>query len=165
MNLYLVRHGIAVDIGRNGVKSDADRMLSEDGIQKTGEAARGLRVLDCNPAFIIASPLVRAKETAEIMREILAPKAKLELNDGLVPGAVVEDVVACCSGRPGDIMIVGHMPDMAVIASQFITGSPDTDIVFKKAGACCIQFTASPAISTGALLWLIQPRVLRRLTD
>ena len=72
MMLYIVRHGIAVDIGTNGVTSDATRMLSEEGRRKTNEIGASLAVLGVTADIILTSPLVRAYETAEILNRHLA---------------------------------------------------------------------------------------------
>ena len=69
--LYLLRHGIAEE-QRPG-KSDADRALTPEGIQKTKQAARGMRALGIRPDQVLSSPLTRARETAEIICEELRP--------------------------------------------------------------------------------------------
>src|SRR5262249_49031694 len=66
MQLYIVRHGIAID--REDPKSppDPERFLTEEGIEKTKEVARGVVRLGIVPDLLISSPYVRAMQTAEI---------------------------------------------------------------------------------------------------
>ena len=66
MKIFLVRHGIAVDLGEHGVKSDADRMLSTVGKRRVKDIALALKRLGAVPERIASSPLTRARETAEI---------------------------------------------------------------------------------------------------
>jgi phosphohistidine phosphatase SixA len=49
MNLYLMRHGMAVEPGVGGVRGDAERPLSKDGIRKTAQIAEGLRAIGIAP--------------------------------------------------------------------------------------------------------------------
>lgn len=73
MTLYIVRHGIAVDLGKEGVTQDDDRMLNGEGRKKTRQIAKALRKLDCTPGRVVTSPLIRAAETADILAAELKP--------------------------------------------------------------------------------------------
>ena len=53
MNVYLFRHGIALDVGEKGITSDEQRPLSDEGMEKTGNIAKALKKLKCSPARII----------------------------------------------------------------------------------------------------------------
>ena len=101
MKVYLVRHGTAVNIGEQGVTTDAARMLSDEGRAKTGKAARGLsRVPDVTIERIVSSPLVRALETAEIFAKALGVKRMVESLPELAPGRSTEDVTAWLAAQP-----------------------------------------------------------------
>ena len=67
--IYLVRHGIAADAGPG--ERDADRALTTDGKHKLKQIAAGLKVLGVAPAVILASPLRRTRETADVLRRRL----------------------------------------------------------------------------------------------
>ncbi len=66
MDLYLVRHATAEDRAETG---DDERALTEEGKAKMIRATRGLAKLKVRPDLILASPLRRARETAEILAE------------------------------------------------------------------------------------------------
>ena len=73
MLLYFFRHGIAEDQSKSG--RDEDRVLTEEGREKVGKAARGLKGLGVEIDHIFSSPLPRALETAEIVgKEIIRKK-------------------------------------------------------------------------------------------
>jgi phosphohistidine phosphatase len=163
MRLYIVRHGAAVELGEGGATRDADRTLSDEGRRKTRLVAVGLQRIGCRPARVGTSPLPRAAETACILAETVCPKVEVETCDFLAPGAEACDVVEWLAERPCDeAMIVGHMPDVARIASDLLSGDPGLAIQFKKSAVCCVSFE-EPAISDGALEWLMQPRPLKAL--
>jgi phosphohistidine phosphatase len=159
MELYIVRHGIAEDLGDGEARTDAERALTEKGHRRTRQVAQGLAALGIEPERIATSPLRRAEQTAAIVAEVLCPGHEPEPCDLLCPGATAADVVAWLAEEtPRSAMIVGHMPDMAVIASQFLSGGDGVDVTFKKAGACCIEFDGGPCEGAGSLVWLMQPR-------
>jgi len=164
MTLYIVRHGAAQRRGAKGVTDDAERVLTPEGRTRTRLAAEGLLAVGCRPDCMATSPLPRAEETARIMAEVLCPEAPLEPQRFLQPGATAGRVVEWLQRCGRDCaMIVGHMPDLAEIASELLTGDVGLDITFKKAGACCISFQDAPALGAGSLEWLLQPRQLRTL--
>ena len=115
MIVYLLRHGIAMDLGERGVTCDEDRMLSAEGVRKTGRALRGLAALECNPQTIFSSPLVRAVETAELAAAAL--DCPVAFTDLLVPEADPHRTIAWLGTLSQDsLMLVGHMPQLAALA-------------------------------------------------
>jgi phosphohistidine phosphatase len=165
MQLYLMRHGAAVNIGQRGVTRDAERMLSEEGIEKTRGVAEGLRtVLDAPLARIIASPLIRAKQTAEIAAKISAPDVNVETADVLQPDAEAADAIAWLGGQPaGPTMLVGHMPNLSALASLLVSGTHRAGFQFRKSAILCVQFDGKAAAGKGEVVWFLQPGMLRRL--
>ncbi len=158
MDLYMVRHGLAE---ARGGKPDGDRCLTPEGIEKTTQVAQGLKRLECSPEVIASSPLRRAVETAEIMREVLSPGGTLDIQEFLEPGASAKDLVKWMAGlKKRAAMIVGHNPDMPSMAAELLADGGGPEIEFKKAAVCMISFDARPAIGKGVLRWLAQPRML-----
>jgi phosphohistidine phosphatase len=163
MDLFIVRHGVAVDIGEQGVLSDEERMLSAKGRSRTQEVAYGLNQLGCAPRVILTSPLVRARETAEILRDELSPDLAPTDRDELAPGRpasqMAETLLACPEST---ILLVGHMPDLSFLASYLLTGDEGRlDIAFKKAGVCLIRFSDRVTPGGGTLQWVLPPKPLR----
>ena len=164
MKLYIVRHGIAQEPGSPGVSSDDDRALTDEGRDKTRAAAEGLRTLGCRPDCIGTSPLCRAEQTARIMADVLAPKASFKVCKPLAPGGRLDEFVAWLRRlKDEQVMIVGHMPGVAEFASGLLAEKSEVDLVFKKAGTCCISFDGEPGRGRGCLEWMRQPRQLRDL--
>ena len=163
MELILVRHGIAEAPGGH-LHSDADRRLTEEGLLRTRQAAEGLRAAGCVPSVILTSPYARARETANLLAAVLRPEGGVEDLDVLAAGADPVTVIDAVAGRPESrIMLVGHLPDLAVIAGVLLAGRTDLDLEFKKAAACCLVCDPRPQADAAWLRWLLPPRVLRML--
>ena len=163
MEIVIVRHGAAVNIGTNGVMCDADRMLSDEGQEKTRLSARGLAAVGCRPDAVLSSPLIRAVETARIMGEELCPKVSLQESETLVPdGSMVETTQAIMQSGGQCVMVVGHMPHLADLVSWLLCGGA-AYIPLKKASACSLLCEGAPRKGIAMLQWFITPRVLRLL--
>jgi phosphohistidine phosphatase len=166
MNLYIVRHGIAVDVGEHGVRKDSDRFLSEDGRRKTAAVGRGLKHLGVKPDLILTSPLARTRETAELIADAYDPALPFEVFDPLAPGGDFVEMVRSLKERSAaEVMLVGHMPEVAEWVSMFVVGDPGMEVTFKRAAVACIRFDGPPAVGCGRLEWLIPPGVLRHLGE
>ncbi|HWH77607.1 MAG TPA: phosphohistidine phosphatase SixA, partial [Candidatus Binatus sp.] len=90
MNLYLMRHGIAVAANDPAVGHDSERPLTNKGVKRMRRAARGLRRLKIPFDAILTSPVLRARQTAEIVAAALCMEASLEEISGLAPESTVE---------------------------------------------------------------------------
>jgi phosphohistidine phosphatase len=167
MDVYLMRHGPAVDIGENGVRRDSERMLSKDGRKRTELVARALTKAGVSPSRVFSSPLVRCVETAEaFIRETETPDMEPELLDELAPGLDCGVVTAMLARQKcEEAMLVGHAPDMAELAWYWIAGSGGVGMEMKKAGACCVSFEGVPGKGKGVLLWLVKPSLLEAAGD
>src|SRR5438445_10497165 len=133
MLLYLLRHGIAED---HGSRSDDERELTDEGKEKTRAAMNAVKKMKLfAPELVISSPLIRAKQTAEIAMESFAKGAKFEIDDAVKSGAEVTDtmaLVAKWAKKYERIMLVGHEPHMSHFGSALL-GSPTPVIEMKKA--------------------------------
>ena len=86
MNLYILRHGIAVEPGTPGYEKDADRPLTPEGERKLWQITEAMEALELSFDLILSSPYLRARQTAEIVAEALKARKRLELSDSLTPG-------------------------------------------------------------------------------
>jgi len=164
MMLYVVRHGIAVDVGEEGVRKDAERFLSAEGRRKTAEVGRGLNTLGIKPDVILTSPLVRARETAELIAAELEGVPPVELCPALAPGGDFMDLVRDLKQtQANEVMWVSHMPEVAEWVSLWIGGEAGIGLAFKRAAVACVGFEGAPAVGAGRLEWLLPPGVSRRI--
>ena len=167
MDLYIVRHAIAVERGNPAFPWDDDRPLTPEGVHKFRLAARGLARLDMRLDRILASPLIRAQQTAEILRDAISPELDIDNTPHLKPGAEFADSLgAVTSFGAKAVAVVGHEPHLSGFASYLLAGPGGTlALSFRKGAAAFIRFPEEVAPGLGMLEWLIQPGALRRLAD
>lgn len=153
--IYIVRHAIAEDVSHSG--RDEDRALTTEGRKKMKRAARGLATLGVAPAALLASPLVRAQQTAEIVAETL-PRLAIETCDLLAPGVDERALTRLMNGAYADrdVMLVGHEPDLGELLSFWLTGSRGgVETRFKKGAVACIASGTLPPMGKAVLEWLM----------
>ena len=170
MNLLVVRHAIAEDKERFALtgRSDDLRPLTSEGRAKMRRAAAGLRVLAPRPAFIATSPLVRARETAEILATALgAPR--IETVEALRPESPYDDLAKWLGEPPAatqdTIALVGHEPHLGGLVTWLMSGGDESRLEFKKGGAALLELESQAGAGTATLLWLATPAMLRGLSD
>jgi phosphohistidine phosphatase len=167
MNLYLMRHGIALPQDDPSVTHDAERPLTPKGMKRMRKAARGLRELGISFDAILTSPLVRARQTAEIVAAALGLESRLEEISGLAPESTVEHLMFGLT-RYQDrehLLLVGHEPLLSNTAAYLLGGRKPANVMvnFKKGSLCCIEIEALPTSGPGTLHWLLTPKQLRLL--
>lgn len=164
--LLLLRHGIAEEADPaapdGAVAADARRPLSAAGRRRTTAVLQVLLRLELQADRLFTSPLLRARQTAELaLAAGLAPQ--LSICDALAPGG---DALAWLQQRwaeaaadwsGGRVVLVGHEPDLGALAAALI-GAPAGSIVLKKAGVALLRCDAAAA--PARLLLLASPRML-----
>jgi phosphohistidine phosphatase len=160
--LYVIRHGLAEDRG-DAWPDDAKRPLTDEGISRMRKAARGLARLGVTIDIVLTSPLVRARQTAEIVAGELDPRPSLVNVDSLAPAGSYAAVIADLGkyARRSRIGLVGHEPMIGELTARLI-GSRHA-VEFKKGGVCRIDLDDLPPAGPGALRWMLTPRILRAL--
>ena len=162
LELYLVRHGVAAERGPE-YPDDSKRPLTSDGIARLRKQAKALAALGLVLDQIIASPLVRTKQTAEVLAQGLDPKPPIAYSDALAPAGTPASVFEELARhmRKGRIALVGHEPNIGELAARLIGAR--TAIEFKKGAICRIDFEIFPPKGRGQLRWFVTPKMLRKL--
>ena len=167
MNLYLMRHGFAVEPGTPGYDSDGERPLTSKGERRVRRVAEALAKLEISFDLILSSPLVRARQTAQVLLEEAKARQKVQLTEHLAPGGSVKDLVELLqgsSGPPEDILLVGHEPDLSLLASLLLTGGDGPTVVFKKGGIAKLVSEKLRAGRCATIEWLMTSRQLEMMT-
>ena len=161
--LCIMRHGIAAD--RALSSSDAKRALTPEGRERMEEIARGVAETGFVPDRILASPYVRAAETAEIVARTVGSGLRAESCDALQPGGELGALIEVLVKQPARkrVLVVGHEPDLSRLAAGLVGAGRNHDFAFKKGGCCLISFDHFPPKAPGRLVWWLTPRILRRL--
>lgn len=163
MRLYIVRHGIAVDRADPAATTDEERWLTDEGKAKTRLVALGLQALGVEIDAIFSSPLVRARQTAEVLAKVLHPARRLRLTENLEPGFSLEALCDEISRAEGaqNVMLVGHEPDLGEMISTLVWGDDSGLVQMKKAGVALLALSGLPPSPRGVVLkWLLPPRAL-----
>lgn len=165
IELYLIRHGLAGEHG--SYANDDERPLTDEGKKKTRQVAKRLKNLGLCFDFLLTSPLVRAQQTAAILKEVGLADSLQETAD-LAPGGQLESWVEWLSSleKPDEtcVALVGHEPGLSQWAEQLIWGTARGGLTLKKAGVVGLMLpTEGSPIANSTLFWLTPPRFL--LTD
>ena len=107
--VHLCRHATAAE-------GDPDelRELTPDGIEQARALGRRLAASSDPPAVVLASPLLRARQTAELVAE--ETRAELRVEPLLAPGATVDALRRAVDDAGSPVATVGHQPDCSEIA-------------------------------------------------
>jgi phosphohistidine phosphatase len=164
MDIYLLRHAIAVERGAPGCEKDSERPLTPEGEKKMWRAAEGMKALGLSFDLILSSPYVRARQTAEIVAKVFEAEEKLIESAALTPDGDAEELIgelARHSRSLGSILLVGHEPALSSLISVLIAGDWSLSVVMKKGGLCLLTADLLKHGRCATLEWLLTPRQLR----
>lgn len=160
MQLWLMRHGHALSTAEAGVSSDADRPLSATGREAVGRAVGVLRSLGAMPDHLLASPLARARQTAQRAAEALGLPGAPVITECLSPGHNPAAVLAFLTSRrlDGIVLAVGHQPLLGHLASELAFGEARDSLDLEPSALCVIHLPDYPHSFQGRLHGLWNPR-------
>src|ERR1700691_4972564 len=112
MELLIIRHAIAFERDRHRWRDDAARPLSPAGMRRARKAAAGLKEISKAPQLLLTSPLVRARQTAQILTDVAGWPESEEAPE-LSPGQSASAVLALLGKVRGKLVaVVGHQPEL-----------------------------------------------------
>ena len=161
-SIYIVRHAVAEERGPE-YPDDTLRPLTADGVSRFRKAVSGLVELGVEVEVILSSPLVRARQTANLLSKGLAGHPSVVETSALSPGASYKALMAELGrhARKTAIAIVGHEPHLGEIAARLV-GCPER-FDLRKGGACRIDVDRFPPSGPGRLQWFAPPKLLVRI--
>jgi phosphohistidine phosphatase len=163
MDLYIVRHGIAIDREDPKCPPDPERYLTEEGVDKTRQVAKAIAALGVAPDLLLSSPYVRAMQTAGIFAHALKyAKQKIRRTDLLLPGAESTALFRelAKDKQSSSVFVFGHAPHLDELIAAALA-SKHLITALKKAGVAALKLKrVSPP--SAEFLWLATPRLLRR---
>ena len=168
MNIYVIRHAIAVDEGTPGYESDSERPLTDKGRRKMRQIAKGLRTLGVQFDQILSSPYVRARETAEILADVFKMKKKLTFTENLIPLGNPELLVGEINEKYSveSLALVGHEPHLSALVGILAAENAKLDLTLKKGGVCCLSADdLHHQDHRASLEWLLTPGILTELGE
>ena len=156
MKLYLLRHGIAEDKSVKG--TDAARELTGKGKTELRRVVKVASKAGVKPSLILTSPLVRARQTAEIAQDGLGVKEDLLETTTLVPEGPPHMVWAELSDhrKQPSLMLVSHNPLMEQLLA-FLLGTPTLRFDFAKGAVVALEIENFRGEPDGVLQWILTP--------
>ena len=166
MNLYIVRHAIAVARGTPGYDDDSQRPLTDKGRRKMNKIVQGLRQLGIELDTILSSPYVRARDTAKILANEFNRVDQIHFIDNLIPPGDFKDLIDEIQEKYDveSLALVGHEPMLGELISWLTTGRKDLQIDFKKGGVCYLSADNLYRDHRATLEWLLTPALLVELS-
>jgi len=163
MELYIVRHGIAIDREDPKCPADPERFLTEEGIEKSRQAAKGVAEIASVPDLILTSPYLRALQTAELFADVLEySKNEIRKSELLLPGAEPMQLFRelAKDKELSSVFVVGHAPHLDDMLATAI-GTKHHISALKKSGVAYVELKRLVPPS-GELVWLATPKLLRK---
>jgi phosphohistidine phosphatase len=106
VRVFLVRHAEAAP-------GDPDELRPLTAAGRDTACAVAERLARERPDAVVSSPLLRARETAQLIAEAVG--VDVEADDRLAPGATAGDVEAAVAAKGESVVVVGHQPDCSTI--------------------------------------------------
>jgi len=147
MKLLIMRHGAAESAAR-----DFDRRLSRQGAEDVKKSAAGLLARRSVPRRTFASPLVRARQTAELVLCELELDQLIGTINEISPAGNPEKVVARLSAEIEKelCLLISHQP----FVSNFVEYLTNRKVFMETANVACISMDVLGQ-NCGDLEWLI----------
>lgn len=166
MELYLLRHAIAEERDSMKYKNDAKRPLTEEGIKKMRQAAKGASQLGLSFDLILSSPYERAKQTAILFAKAFKMADSVKYSSNLEPSTSFKRLISELNHKYAaysQIVLVGHEPYLSGFLSFLLSGHQQTEVEFKKGGLAKLSIDKLVQSQCARLNWLLTPKQLRGL--
>ncbi len=157
MNLYIVRHGHAENKDDAPSQTDEGRRLTKEGEEQVRWACTKAKELGARPTLVLTSPLVRAHQTAEIAKEILAPAGGIREEASLRPDAKVEEVYRSLAKLKGkdSVVLVTHLPILGRLLEDLLAWNVWDQLDFDNGAIARVDSKTRPKRKSGTLVWLL----------
>jgi phosphohistidine phosphatase len=158
MRLYIVRHAYAGQHGDPLYPNDDLRPLTAKGRKRFRRLVKKLARRGFSPGMVATSPLVRFRQTADVIAERLNLADRVVELDALCPASELDELVDWTNRQDGDeVAWVGHSPDVEKLAAALI-GARDGAVRFAKGAVAAIDFEEQVATGGGELVWFATPK-------
>ena len=166
MRLVLMRHAEAGDADPGRWPDDRLRPLTDAGRREHARVAEALRRMGVGFDRILTSPLVRARETAQITARVYGgapvPESTELLGDRAQPASVLAGLAAI---EAATVLCVGHEPTLSHLAALLIGRDGGARLEMRKSGVAVIECAGPPAPGRGLLQMHLPPGEIVRLLD
>lgn len=135
-----------------------DRPLTEYGALQVMQVTEFLKPLDLAVDAVWHSGKTRALQTAKVLCKAVRCPRDITAQDGLGPDDDPAPIAAQIEQAGKDLMIVGHLPFLEILAALLLTGRPSpAPVKFQKAAVLCLEQGEQ---SSWHVAWMITPALL-----
>lgn len=162
MQLYLMQHGQALPEDEN-----PEQPLSREGVAQIQASAAAMKRLGLAFDLIVCSPKKRSHQSAALVAEgVNFPYSDITETDAVKPGASPDDAISFLRQNPDcqAVLIAGHLPSLARIASLLLGGDTPVRLRFEHGGLCRLD-TGTLAPGEAELVFHLDSAQLRMLAN
>ena len=157
MEIYLMQHG--PNLSKD---EDPEESLSPEGEVQISKAAQAIKKMGLEFDVIIASPKKRSQQTAALVaRTIGFPVDSIVETEKVKAMTPAEETIRYLEEFQGkqSVLIAGHLPSLAEVASFLLTSGSKATIQFERGGIGRIDVNRLPT-HEGRLRWYLTPAQL-----
>lgn len=161
MEIYLMQHG--PNLSKD---EDPEESLSPEGEAQVAKAAQAIKRMGLGFDVIIASPKKRSKQTAAIVAEAVGfPVENILETEKVKAMTPAEETINYLKqfADKKSILVAGHLPSLAEVASFLLTSGSKATIQFERGGLGRIDVESIPT-NEGKLRWYLTPQQLQLMT-
>ncbi|MGD8777123.1 MAG: phosphohistidine phosphatase SixA [Syntrophobacterales bacterium] len=161
MEIYLMQHG--PNLSKD---EDPEESLSPEGEAQVSKAAQAIKRMGLGFEVIIASPKKRSKQTAAIVAEAVGfPVEDILETEKVKAMTPAEETINYLKqfADKKSVLIAGHLPSLAEVASFLLTSGSKATIQFERGGLGRIDVESIPT-NEGKLRWYLTPQQLQLMT-
>lgn len=157
MELFFMRHAEAESAARYA--EDRQRPLTEHGRQQQQHVVHALAPLLQPLDHLLSSPLLRARQTADITAAAVQCATPVEETSVLAENCTVGAVLTLLQSyrRDARILCVGHEPNMSKLSAVFLDGDGHSAVAFQPGSVLGLTFSGHPMSGRGALRFFLRP--------
>ena len=160
MIVYVFRHGHAENTASSPDRTDKGRRMVAEWREQVKWACENAKGFGLVPDVIMSSPRVRGKQTAEMVRDLMNPNAKLLTDDSLEPEAKVGETYRALAklGKADSVVRVTHLPHLGhLLADMLDCKAVWHNLDFENGAMARVDFKGLPKPKKGNLVWIISP--------
>lgn len=157
MNLYLIRHGEAKNVGEAGILTDEARALTAKGADEAKQMAAYFQARQVKFDLIVHSPLVRAHQTADYLAH--GHGAKTIPDEKLSTAGDIDSYLQVLEAYKSlrTLAVVAHQPTLGKVVLRLIGAEARLGIEFKTCGVAKLTVERHPFGWHGSLAAFFSP--------
>ncbi|PLX82337.1 MAG: phosphohistidine phosphatase SixA [Desulfuromonas sp.] len=155
MQLYLMQHGQAL-----AEELDPEQPLSPEGVAQIKASARAMKRMGINLDLIVSSPKRRSHQTAALVAEAVNyPYSDIVETEAVKPLASARESLDFLMRQKDcrSVLVAGHLPCLAEIASALLAGDGKVSLGFANGGLCLLE-APSLAGADAELRYFLSPQ-------